>query len=145
MFIKEFFTYFPLIGGGDHWLSSVSFLTNIISTGNFIYDQFKNLVVINRVREREWAQNKEKHKKIDIEKKKKKTEKKKEKIEKEIEIETMNIIYSCNEDDYYDNIDNAGFVNTYGDVKDYFPNYYGYFDDDERIYSKRRMIEQWRM
>ena len=53
MFIKEFFTYFPLIGGGDHWLSSVSFLTNIISTGNFIYDQFKNLVVINRVRERE--------------------------------------------------------------------------------------------
>lgn len=53
MFVKEFFTYFPLIGGGDHWLSSVSFLTNIISTGNFIYDQFKNLVVINRVRERE--------------------------------------------------------------------------------------------
>ena len=59
MFIKEFFTYFPLIGGGDHWLSSVSFLTNIISTGNFIYDQFKNLVVINRVRERERVRAKE--------------------------------------------------------------------------------------
>ena len=59
MFIKEFFTYFPLIGGGDHWLSSVSFLTNIISTGNFIYDQFKNLVVINRVRERVRAKERE--------------------------------------------------------------------------------------
>ena len=55
----------------------------------------------------------------------------------------MNIIYSCNEDDYYDNIDNAGFVNIYGGVKDYSPNYYGYFDDDEIINSKRRMIEQW--
>ena len=95
-----------------------------------------------RAKERETLENRSRKKK---KKKKKENWKKKEKIEKEIEIETMNIIYSCNEDDYYDNIDNAGFVNTYGDVKDYFPNYYGYFDDDERIYSKRRMIEQWRM
>ena len=44
----------------------------------------------------------------------------------------MNIISSCNEDDDYDNIDDADFVNIYEVVENYFFfNYYGYIDDDD--------------
>ena len=58
-----------------------------------------------------------------------------------LNIETMNI-YSY---DYYNNIDDADFVNIYDGVEDYFLNYYGYVDDDEIRNCKKRIIEQWRM
>ena len=49
------------------------------------------------------------------------------------------------EDDYYDNVDDADFVNIYECVEDNFLNYYGYVNDDETINRKKRIIEQWRM
>ena len=49
------------------------------------------------------------------------------------------------EDDYYDNVDDADFVNIYECVEVNFLNYYGYVNDDETINRKKRIIEQWRM
>ena len=51
-------------------------------------------------------------------------------------IKTINIIFSYDEEDCYDNIDDDGYVNYYDGVKDYYLDDYGHVDDGEIINCK---------
>ena len=46
-------------------------------------------------------------------------------VEREIEVESINIISSLDENDYYDCIDDADYINDDEDVEDYYTDYYG--------------------
>ena len=49
----------------------------------------------------------------------------------EREIERINIISSYDENDYYDCIDDADYINDYDGVEDYYADYYGITDDND--------------
>ena len=51
-------------------------------------------------------------------------------------IKTINIIFSYDEEDCYDNIDDDDHVNYYDVVKDYYLDDYGHVDDGEIINCK---------